>query len=86
MFGKGDDFYTLYRVIQEIKFPFENIKSFYFFESGRWDVIMKDEKIIKLPIKDYVFSLENFMISASNKEFKKYKIFDYRIQNQLILN
>ena len=47
---------------------------------------MKDEKIIKLPIKDYVFSLENFMISASNKEFKKYKIFDYRIQNQLILN
>ena len=86
VFGKGDDFYTLYRVIQEIKFPFENIKSFYFFESGRWDVIMKDEKIIKLPIKDYVFSLENFMISASNKEFKKYKIFDYRIQNQLILN
>ena len=46
VFGKGDDFYNLYLVIQEIKFPFENIKSFYFFESGRWDVIMKDEKII----------------------------------------
>ena len=86
VFGRGDDFYVLYGVIQNIKFPLQNIKSFYFFESGRWDLIMKDEKIIKLPVKDYIYSLENFMLSYSNNQFKKYKIFDYRIKNQLILN
>ena len=85
VFGRGDDFYVLYGVIQNIKFPLQNIKSFYFFESGRWDLIMKDEKIIKLPVKDYIYSLENFMLSYSNNQFKKYKIFDYRIKNQLIL-
>ena len=72
VFGRGDDFYVLYGVIQNIKFPLQNIKSFYFFESGRWDLIMKDEKIIKLPVKDYIYSLENFMLSYSNNQFKKY--------------
>ena len=47
---------------------------------------MYDEKVIKLPIEDYIFSLKNFMISKDNSNFKNYKIFDYRIKDQLILN
>jgi len=62
------------------------IKSFYLFESGRWDLIMDDDKVIKLPIKDYLFSLKNFMSSKTNSNFNNYKIFDYRIKDQLILN
>ncbi len=62
------------------------IKTFYFFESGRWDLIMFDNTVIKLPIKNYVFSLENYMLSKDSDNFKKYKIFDYRIKDQLILN
>ena len=62
------------------------VKSFYFFDSGRWDLIMYDEKTIKLPIKDYLSSLKNFMISKENSNFNNYKIFDYRIKDQLILN
>ena len=86
VFGKGRDFYSLYQDLQNIDFPLDMIKSFYFFESGRWDLIMHDDKVIKLPIKDYLFSLKNFMLSKTNSNFNNYKIFDYRIKDQLILN
>ena len=86
IFGSGENFYSLYLNLQTIKFPIKDIKSFYFFESVRWDLILNDERIIKLLIKDYIFSLENFIISNLNSSFSKYKIFDYRIKDQLILN
>ena len=86
VFGNGRNFYSLYKDLQNIKFPLEMIKSFYFFESGRWDLIMNDDKVIKLPITNYLSSLKNFMLSKSNNNFNNYKIFDYRIKEQLILN
>jgi cell division protein FtsQ len=86
VFGNGREFYSLYKNIQNIKFPLEMIKSFYSFESGRWDLIMHDNKVIKLPIKNYLLSLENFMLSKANSNFNDYKIFDYRIKEQIILN
>ena len=86
VFGNGREFYSLYKNIKNIKFPLEMIKSFYSFESGRWDLIMHDNKVIKLPIKNYLLSLENFMLSKANSNFNDYKIFDYRIKDQIILN
>jgi len=86
VFGNGKTFYSLYHNLNKIKFPLETIKSFYFFESGRWDIIMHDNKVIKLPTTNYLFALESFMISKKNINFKNYTIFDYRINDQLILN
>ena len=86
VFGNGKNFFSLYQDLKNIKFPIEMIKTFYFFESGRWDLVMYDDKIIKLPIKNYIFSLKNFMLSKDNNNFENYKIFDYRIKDQLILN
>ena len=86
VFGDGKNFYSLFQELQNIRFPLEMIKSFYFFESGRWDLIMYDDKIIKLPINNYIFSLNNFMELKSNSNFNNHKIFDYRIKDQLILN
>jgi len=86
VFGGGSAFYSLYKDLENIKFPIEKIKSFYFFESSRWDLIMKDGKILKLPIKGYLYSLDNFMKFIKNNNFKSNKIFDYRIKDQLILN
>ena len=86
VFGNGKDFYTLYLDLQNVNFPIKMIKSFYFFETGRWDLILNNEKIIKLPVNNYLFSLNNFINFMDNTQFKKYKIFDYRIKDQLILN
>tara|TARA_B100001559_G_scaffold317942_1_gene324067 strand:+ start:1469 stop:2128 length:660 start_codon:yes stop_codon:yes gene_type:complete len=86
VFGNKDSFYSLYQNLLEINFPILTIKSFYFFESGRWDLVIQGDKVLKLPIKDYLISLKNFMELKENKNFKNYKIFDYRIVDQLILN
>ena len=86
VFGNGKFFYSLYQDLQNIKFPLETIKSFYFFESGRWDLAMYDDKTIKLPTQDYLLSLKNYMESKNNTNFNNYRIFDYRIKDQLILN
>ena len=86
VFGNGKNFYILYSSLKNISFPIKKIKSFYYFESGRWDLVMHDNKIVKLPIKNYLFSLQNFMKSKNNSDFNNYKMFDYRIKDQLILN
>ena len=56
VFGNGENFYSLYQNLQNIRFPLETIKSFYFFDSGRWDLVMYDGKLVKLPIKNYLSS------------------------------
>ena len=82
----GNDFYSLYKNLKNMEFPLEQIKSFYFFETGRWDLNMNDSKVIKLPVNDYLYSVENFMKLINDNTFNHYKIFDYRIKDQLILN
>ena len=86
VFGNKEKFYILYKDLKNIEFPLEKMKSFYYFESGRWDLITQDNKIIKLPVSDYLISLNNYMKSMNDKNFKDYKIYDYRIKDQLILN
>ena len=45
----------------------------------------KKNQTIKLPMEDYIQSLENFILLKDQANFEKYKIFDYRISQQLIL-
>ena len=47
---------------------------------------MFKSKLIKLPVEDYLHSLKNYMKSANDNSFNNYKIYDYRIKDQLILN
>ena len=84
--GEKQKFFALYKDLKNIKFPIEKIKSFYYFEAGRWDLIMFEGNTIKLPVEERVLSLKNFMKSTNDKGFNNYKIYDYRIKNQIILN
>ena len=83
--GNKKEFKILYKNLKIAKFPTELIKNYTLYESKRWDLQTIDKKIIKLPIKNYIESLKNFMMIINNKNFTKYFIFDYRIKNQLIL-
>ena len=44
VFGNGNSFFSLYQDLKNIKFPFETIKAYYFFDSGRWDLVMQDDR------------------------------------------
>ena len=84
--GKHRSFKILYNNLIKINFPTEQILNYRHFKLNRWDIEMMDEKILKLPTKNYTKSLINFMSIKDKTNFEKYKIFDYRINNQLILN
>ena len=71
--------------LKKNNFPIEMISKYYFYDVKRWDIEMKDKKIVKLPSKNYRKSLKNFISIQTNKNFEKYKIFDYRLNGQLIL-
>ena len=76
----------IYISLAELNFPISKIKSFYYFDIGRWDIILENDKVIKLPTKNFVASLKNFMKLYEEINFEKYSIFDYRVKDQLILN
>ena len=86
LFGEKKDFNIFFRDLKNINFPIYDIESFHYFEIGRWDIALKDERIVKLPQSNYIDMLENFILIKNDKSFEKYKIFDYRIKDQLILN
>ena len=85
VFSNKDDFNSFYKQLVKINFPINQIKSFYFFEANRWDLLTVNNKTIKLPIKNYEKSLKSFLIINEKANFTKFKIFDYRINGQLIL-
>jgi len=85
VFGKKENFRIFYQNLKKINFPLNLIKSYYFFESNRWDLETYEKKIIKLPSENYIESLKNFIKLQKTNDFEKFKIFDYRMNNQLIL-
>ena len=85
VFGDEKSFATFYGNLKNINFPFKEIKTFYLFESKRWDLLTLKNQLIKLPINNYNKSLLNFISLKDQTNFEKYKIFDYRIKDQLIL-
>ena len=85
IYGDKKSFKILFENLKKVNFPIELIKNFYIFESKRWDLELKNKKIIRLPAKNYNKILRNFLEFSSNRNFDKYKVFDYRLEDQLIL-
>ena len=83
--GNKDDFKIFYNNLKKINFPIDTIEKYTFYETNRWDLKTKNNQVIKLPSKRYSKSLENFLNLKSKNDFEKYRLFDYRISNQLIL-
>ena len=76
----------LKKIIDESKFQFEQIESFYYFPSNRWDIKTKDGFLIKLPEKNIAESLKFVTLIKIKEEFKDKKIIDLRISNQIVLS
>ena len=83
--GDKESFQIFIRNLKKIDFPINSIRSFYYYKIKRWDIITNKNQTIKLPTKNYNKSLKNFMNIIKNESFSKYKVFDYRINEQLIL-
>ena len=85
VFGNKKEFKIFYNNLKSINFPLEIVKKFSLYDSNRWDLETSNKILIKLPVENYLKSLENFLTLKELSNMKKYNVFDYRIQDQLIL-
>ena len=85
VFGNKDDFKIFYKNLIKIDFPVNLIIKYMLYESNRWDLETIDNKTIKLSSKNYIKNLKNYLNIKKKNNFKKFKVFDYRINDQLIL-
>ena len=80
------NFINLKKIIDKSEFNFEEIESFYYFPSNRWDIKTKDGILIKLPEKNLLESLNIGQSVKNNQKFNDKKIIDLRISNNIILS
>ena len=85
VFGNHKNFSFFFKNLEKSNFRINNVKAFYYFDIGRWDIVLRDEIIIKLPDANYQKILMEIETILNNPSFSEYKIFDYRIKDQLIL-
>tara|TARA_A100001011_G_scaffold111147_1_gene117686 strand:+ start:548 stop:1216 length:669 start_codon:yes stop_codon:yes gene_type:complete len=86
IFGKKIKFKNFFNDLKKINFPINEIKTLHYLDIGRWDIVFKNGITVKLPKENYRDILQKFLLVYNDSDFEKYKIFDYRIKNQLILN
>ena len=73
-------------IILQTNFKYNNIKNFYHFPSGRWDIEMISGVLIKLPISGIKESLNLSIELLNDIEFSNIKILDIRQKNQIVIN
>lgn len=88
IFGKPsvEDFFDIKKKIELSLFNFSDIKEFYFLPSKRWNIELKNGVLIKLPELNSLKSLNDIFEIVNSDKFNKVKIFDLRINGQVITN
>ena len=79
------DFLSFKQNIEKSIFSFSNLKTLYFFPSGRWDILTNNDILIKLPQEHIVASLNLSKKLIDNDNFKDNKFIDLRVKNHLVI-
>ena len=87
IYGEGamEKFSDFYSVLKKTNFNTNIIKEFNYYYINRWDLLLKDGKLIKLPPENYEKSVTKFLEIYEKSTFKKFKVYDFRIENELIM-
>ena len=78
------DFLSFKQNIEKSIFSFSNLKTLYFFPSGRWDILTDNDILIKLPQEHIIASLNLSKKLIDNDNFKDNKFIDLRVKNHLV--
>ncbi|MDB2485645.1 FtsQ-type POTRA domain-containing protein [Candidatus Pelagibacter bacterium] len=78
------DFLSFKQNIEKSIFSFSNLKTLYFFPSGRWDILTNNDILIRLPQEHIVTSLNLSKKLIDNNNFKDNKFIDLRVRNHLV--
>ena len=83
--GAEKKFYKLYETLERLNFQMDLINEINYFAIDRWDILLKNGKLLKLPTERIESSVKKFISIYDKDNFKNFKIFDFRINGQLIL-
>ena len=81
-----DQIFGLLKTLKKSSLNSKNIKSITFFKSNRFDLNIKDKKVIKFPINYNDSILEYAYKILQDNNFADTKIIDLRIDNKIIKN
>ena len=87
VYGEGapEKFSYFYSNLQKTGLSLKLVRQFNYYDINRWDVLLKDKKLVKLPTENYEESITKFLEIYEKSSFKKFKIFDFRIKNEIIM-
>ena len=87
VYGEGalEKFSDFYSSIQKTGLNLKLVKKFNYYDINRWDLLLVNEKLIKLPPENYEESVVKFLEIYEKSSFEKFKVFDFRIKNELIV-
>ncbi|MDA9222330.1 FtsQ-type POTRA domain-containing protein [Candidatus Pelagibacter sp.] len=87
IFGEfnSQHFLSFKQNIEKSIFSFSNLKTLYFFPSGRWDILTDNDILIMLPQEHLVTSLNLSKKLIDNDNFKNNKFIDMRVKNHLVI-
>ena len=71
--------------LKKNNFPNKQIKNFYYFQIGRWDLQLLNNKIIKFPHNNTDDAIIKSIELLNHKNFKNYNIIDLRIDGKIIV-
>lgn len=66
-------------------FPKKQIKNFYYFQIGRWDLQLINNKIIKYPYNVKSEIIKKSIELLNRKDFQNYNIIDLRVDGKIIV-
>jgi len=80
-----NNFLEFSKKLKKNNFPYNKIKNYYFYQIGRWDLQLLDDKIIKFPETNVQNAILKSIDLIKRGDFKKYKIIDLRLNDKIIV-
>ena len=87
IFGEEAEKYFMYffNQLENNNFPIENVKKFYFFQIGRWDLQLASGRLVKFPHRNIDYAIKKSIELLDRKDFENYNIIDLRIDGKIIV-
>ena len=87
IFGNNaeSEFVSFFQQLKDNNFPFTKIKNYYYFQIGRWDLKLLNNKTIKLPHAASNKTIKKSIELLNRNDFKNYKIIDLRVDGKIIV-
>ena len=78
------EFANFFNLLKDNQFPWKEIKNYYYFQIGRWDLQLFNNQTIKLPPNKTADAIQHAIELLNHKDFDNYNIIDLRISGKIV--